>query len=110
MGQNVVGINEQAIDNLILDIYDYADRINVILNSLEDTFDKYADCFMDASSSNFKYKLDQLKSNFPIVNNNIKSYADDLIKVKNSFVNVSVDMAQLIKNKALEAEADIEIL
>lgn len=110
MEQNVVGVNEQVIDKLILDIYDYADRANIILNSIEDIIDNVPSYYVDSCSNNFRYNYEQLRQNFPIVVNNIKSYASDLVKVKNSFINNNDAASQLVRKKTTEVEEEIELL
>lgn len=104
-------MNEQMIDKMILDIYDYADRINSIFNSIEDIIVGSSNYFVDDVANDFRYKFEQLKLNFPIVNYNIKSYADDLVKVKRSFSTATSDLTNIVKKKTNEVSIDdIEIL
>lgn len=111
MRQDVVGINEQAINKLIMDIYDCADRINIILNSIDDIVAGTSSYFVNESANNFRRKFEQLKLNFPTVNYNIKSYAEDLTKLKNSYSNIIDDAKHIVKkNIDLIPFDDIEIL
>lgn len=111
MKQDVVGINEQILDKLILDIYDYADRINRTLNSIEDVVAGSSSYFNDDVANSFRYKFEQLKLNFPMVNHNILSYANDLVKVKRNFSDTTSDMIYTIKKKTNEISMDdIELL
>lgn len=111
MRQDVIGINEQAIEKLILDVYDYADRINNILNAMDDVVQGTTSYFNDDSSNNFRHKFEQLKINFPIVNHNIQTYGEDLVRLKNNYFNTVSDVTQIVKKQtANNPMEDIEIL
>lgn len=105
MRYNEVGINLDSVDKLILDIYNYADRVSKTLNQIADVVDdtkKFYDC--DAADE-YRKKFNSFRTNFKVVNKNLVSYANDLIKLKNRYQNMSDDMTQSIK----KAIANIEV-
>lgn len=105
MRYNEVGINLDSIDKLILDIYNYAERVNKTLNQISDVVDQTKTFYNCEDADNYRNKFNSFRTNFKIVNQNLISYAEDLIKLKNRYQNMSVEMTQTI-NKAI---ANIEV-
>lgn len=105
MRYNEVGINLDSIDKLILDIYNYAERANKTLNQIADVVDQTKTFYNCDEADNYRNKFNSFRTNFKVVNKNLVSYAEDLIKIKNRYQNVSDEMTQTI-NKAI---ANIEV-
>ena len=75
----ILGINEPAMSDLILDIVDSADRIQDIFNRIHDkmvTFE--TSCKSDISGIVFQNKIAELEKSYPIIKQNILSYSEDL--------------------------------
>jgi len=102
---NEVGINLDSIDKLILDIYNYAERVNKTLNQISDVVDQTKNFYACESADNYRNKFNSFRTNFKVVNKNLISYAEDLIKLKNRYQNMSDEMTQTIK----KAIANIEV-
>lgn len=79
-----VGISNQGIDNLVLNIYDYADRLKKQLDEVESLVYDIPKYYNDQASEGCRKKFDSIKDSFPLIYENVISYADDLIKLKSS--------------------------
>ena len=97
MNANTVGINEQKIDKLVLDINNYAERINNVLNNMEDLVNSTNSFFLEEVGNEFRNNFKQLSSNFPTVKTNILSYSQDLIKVKLNYQKTVVNIVDDLK-------------
>ncbi len=103
------GIDEPKLDKLIIDIYDYADRIKRLLNEVDDLVLETSNFYYCNEADEFRKKFEVLKSSFPSVNRNIISYAEDLISAKLKFNNIDRDLSdktnlakQVISNSTVE--------
>jgi len=85
MRYNKIGINIDNIDKLILDIYDYAEKINKTLNQISSVVDQTKLFYKCDVAADYRNKFLNFKTNFNVINKNVKSYADDLIKLKNKY-------------------------
>ena len=81
-GSSLRGINEQTINQLNLDIYDYVEKINNTLSQIEHLVDESRSYFISDDGEDFRRRFESLSVNFPIVCQNILSYVDDLNKAK----------------------------
>ena len=105
MRYNEVGINLDSVDKLILDIYTYAEKVNKTLNHISDVVDQTKNFYACEAADNYRNKFNSFKTNFKVVNKNLISYAEDLIKLKNRYQNMSDDMTQTIKKAIANIEA-----
>lgn len=80
--QEVFGINEPKLDNLVLEIGEIAERIKAQFLELEDLVDGTVSFYECECGTNFRNSFAKLRQNFPIVNKNILCYSQDLVKVK----------------------------
>lgn len=97
MRYNEVGINIDSVDKLILDIYNYAERINKTLNQISNVVDQTKSFYACDAADNYRNKFNSFRTNFNVVNKNVISYAEDLIKLKNKYQNIDDNMTQTIK-------------
>ena len=79
MRYNEIGINIDSIDKLILDIYNYAERVNKTLNQITDVVDQTKNFYDCEAAQNYRNKFNSFKTNFNVINKNLNSYAEDLI-------------------------------
>lgn len=101
-------MNEEELDKLIVEIYDYAGKIKGILNGVEDIIlstESYFDCEIGNNVRN-KFKL--LSARFAGVSDNIISYAEDLVQVKTEYYKISNDLTTML-NKGTDAVQSKEI-
>lgn len=104
--KELVGINEDKIDKLVLDIYDYIERINGTLNSIENEINNTASCFDCDSGRELRSKFNNQKPMFSVINDNLMKDTDTLIKVKSSTVDFSRELANQIVNKSVTKVTD----
>lgn len=97
MRYNEVGINIDSVDKLILDIYNYAERINKTLNQISNVVDQTRNFYVCDAANNYRNRFNSFRTNFNVVNKNVISYAEDLIKLKNRYQNIDDNMTQSIK-------------
>lgn len=97
MRYNEVGINIDSVDKLILDIYNYAERINKTLNQISNVVDQTRNFYVCDAANNYRNRFNSFRTNFNVVNKNVISYAEDLIKLKNRYQNIDDNMTQTIK-------------
>lgn len=81
----IVGIDKEKLKKIILNIYEYRDKINTIFNDVEYLIDETKQYYDSDDGDYFRQKLSQLCSNRSVVLSNIKSYCEDLEKVIHNF-------------------------
>jgi len=81
------------------------ERVNKTLNQISDVVDQTKTFYNCEDADNYRNKFNSFRTNFKVVNQNLISYAEDLIKLKNRYQNMSDEMTQTI-NKAI---ANIEV-
>ena len=97
MEQDLIGINEGKIDQLILDSYDYIERLNTILNNISTEISNTSNCLDCEVVHELKKKYDEQKAYFSIFSNRLVSYTEKLLDVKNkSLMNSSEIASQVI--------------
>ena len=92
--EDLISINEEGLDKLALNIYDYSERINNIFNQIDDLMVQSKEYFDCQVNNDIYIKYQNIKDSIKNVKLNISSYSSDLIKVKNVFRN----NAQIISN------------
>lgn len=92
---NISGINEVKLDNLVLDIYDYTDKVNQILNNIDELILKSSNYFKCDSSDYIRNRYQQLAFNYTTLKQNMLNCANDLIKVKHHYQNIDSDVKQV---------------
>lgn len=97
---NSKGINEEKLDKLVIEIYDYADKIKLLLNEVDDLVAETNNFYICDNGNDFRNKFNTLKTNFTIVNGNIISYAEDLVNAKISFQKIDSDMSIKTREEA----------
>lgn len=104
MRYNEIGINIDSIDKLILDIYNYAERVNKTLNQIMDVVDQTKNFYDCEAAQNYRNKFNSFKTNFNVINKNLNSYAEDLIKLKNKYQNVDSNITDTIKKAIMNMQ------
>lgn len=105
MRYNEIGINVDSIDKLILDIYSYAEKINKTLNEISNIVDDTKTFYQCENGTNYRRKFDDFKTNFVIVDGNLKGYAEDLIKLKNRYNKIDENITNAIKNATINMQS-----
>lgn len=106
MRYNRVGINIDSIDKLILDIYNYSDKINKTLNQMSMIVDSTSTYYNSTIADEYRKNFNLISANFPTICKNINSYADDMIKLKNRFQAIDENLTTIIKQSMLNITND----
>lgn len=106
MRYNEVGINIDSVDKLILDIYNYAEKIGKTLDQISDTVSDTKEFYKCSAATEYRNKFNDFKANFKTVRQNVNSYAEDLIKLKNRYQNINDDLTQTIKKATANIESN----
>lgn len=99
------GINEERLDSLVLDIYDYAEKVNQILNSIDEIIVKSSGYFKCESADKIRIHYQELEGSGITLKQNILNCANDLVKAKYRYQELNDD----IKIIALQGINKIDI-
>lgn len=100
----VNGINEEKIDKLVIDLYSYSDRVKEILSEVELTMSKIKEIYVSEYAKELESLMPLYKQKFNIINQNILSYSDDFIHVKELYKKREQNMADIMKKAINEKE------
>ena len=99
MKVNTSGINEHQIDKLTIDIMEYADRINKVLNQIQELVNSSGLYLNSESGNTFRENFKLIEKNYQTMNQNILSYASDFVKVKAIYRNQILNIADTLTKK-----------
>lgn len=85
MKENVIGINDELLKKLILEIYEYRDKVSKLLEDAEILVDSTNSFYNSNDGVNFRNKFKTFSANFPTFLENIRSYGEDLEYVLSTF-------------------------
>ncbi|MGE5456624.1 MAG: hypothetical protein ACM3O4_05960 [Ignavibacteriales bacterium] len=103
-GTNLRGINEEGIKKLILNIYDYSEQINTILNSIDDLVNDTKKHFTIDENDSFYTRFSAIKDNFMNVRDNILSYAEEILKAGQNYQEINIDLFNMMNKAATAVE------
>lgn len=81
MKEIIIGINEDELSNLSLEVLDYADRISEIFDKIDVCMDKLSNHYQGSSCSSLVNIYNELTPYYSIIKDNIISYSDDFIEL-----------------------------
>lgn len=100
MREDLIGINSDRVDQLVLDLYDYIEKINGILTSITNEVNK-ASTILDCEVSNdLKNKYKEQQDEFIKYSNRLVSYTEKLISVKGGVSDLSIDLSNKVSKDA----------
>ena len=97
--EKVIGINEEKMKKLILDIYDYRDKISKILNEIETDFIRCGEYYKSDDGERVKKNLNKICYNFDNCLSIIKNYAVDLEKVLDKYKKDNYKIINVFENR-----------
>ena len=97
MQSNIIGINDESLKKLILDIYDCRDKISKILEDAEIIAESTNLFYKTADGEEFRNQFKKLSANFPVFINNIKSYGEDLEQVLFKYKEISKNAVDIFE-------------
>ncbi len=83
--ENWNGINTEGVEKIMVDILDYTERANKILNNISVIVADTSTCFDCESGANFRNQFELIKSGFTTFNKNFLSYNTDLMRVVQNY-------------------------
>lgn len=98
--EDLISINESRLDRLVLDIGDHLEKINNILNQINDLILDSKNYFASPVNNKMISVYESMKLNINNFKFNVSTYSSDLIKVKVSFKQKASDIAQQVRDKA----------
>lgn len=82
---NTIGINENLMDNMILDLKDRIDLCSGLLNEIEDSANHSLENYNSYDKNLLKQKWQNIKSNYPTLLSNLETTTNDLVRAKNGY-------------------------
>ena len=106
--EDLISINEEGIDRLVLDLSDHFERINSILNEINDLIYDSKNYFKCSANDVLLKQYSEMKVNIDNFKANVASYSTDLIKVKNKFRQNSSDLSATIRQQTTKIQSDLK--
>lgn len=95
----ILAINEDNLKTMILDIYEYRDRVSKILEEAQILVKAIKSFYNSEDGIEFINKFNDFSLNFPTFLNNIESYAEDLELVLDSYKTATTQTIDLFSFK-----------
>lgn len=80
------GINENKVNQLMLDIYEYEEKINLLLEKISNLMESTTNIYSGFTSDDLRKKYNDFSVNYTNIKNNIHDYSEDLFKIKNNYL------------------------
>jgi uncharacterized protein YukE len=84
--KNVSGISVTGIDRLILDLYDYSEKCNMLCNEIREMISSTKNYYNTEDGNEFRKKYENYNLGTEKLNKNILSIVSDLNKVKSNYL------------------------
>lgn len=99
-----LAINENDLGILSFEVEDYADRISSIFEKYDSTISKLPSCYKGDAEIKIMSLYNQLKNNFSIIKDNIKSYSADYRDLISILNDADRKFAGIVDNLAEDKE------
>lgn len=103
--EDLILINEYGLNQLVLKIYDYSERINNIFNQIDDLMFQSKDYFDCQICDDICVKYQNIIDSIKNVKLNISSYSDELMMVKKNFNNNAEMVSSDIKKSSVDIQS-----
>lgn len=104
-GDIIAGIRENELGALSLEIMGYADRISVIFNRIDAVVATIPAGYRGESCDQLMQSFEKLKVQFPVVKENVKTYADDLVSLLDKMKQIDFDLTKLFQSATDDVNA-----
>lgn len=82
MTDNIIGaIREEELGSLSMEVLDYAERIALLFESIDEKFNSVADYYDSESYVKLMESYNEFRKSYAVVKSNIESYSDDFIRL-----------------------------
>lgn len=89
-------IRETDLDNLIISIMDTADNLSTVFDEISEKVSDLEEYFKCDAIQSILNEYNEIKSNYNIIHDNIITYSDDLIDVKNNMKSGMKEIAHIV--------------
>ena len=96
---NIVGINEDGINKLIIDIYNTLESIHKTFQGIDELIKRSNECFRLESGDKYRDKYNSLVVSIENMYKNIINYINILNNVKIKYININDNISNSIKDK-----------
>lgn len=100
---DVIGINEERMNSMILDIGDCNDAIMSLFLQMEDVVDRTTQSYQCEAGNAFRNVFSETQTSFNTLQRNLEMYSSDLVRAKDN--NAQIDSKAL--KLAIEAASNI---
>ena len=104
---DIVGVDEEAINSLVTNIANAEEALNTIFNSMDDEIEQLSNGFKCPASNVFKTKYASLQKNFATIRDNLRSYMNDLILLKENMEEITQKKATKVVENGIESVKSI---
>ena len=94
---DVIGIDKERLKTIIINIYEYRDKINTILNDAQYLIEETKQYYKSEDGDYLRKKFSQFYDNKLIILENIKSYCNDLEQVISDFESSQINVVDIFK-------------
>lgn len=81
---DTIGINEDMLNSLIIELGQYEDQLSDIFNNMEESAINAGTNFKCEGGKLLSQKFESIRNCFPQIKNNLETYQADLIRAKDS--------------------------
>lgn len=96
---NIVGINEDGINKLIIDIYNTLESIHKTFQGIDDIIKRSDECFRLESGDKYREKYNSLVVFIEKIYKDIINYINILNNVKIKYINMNDNISNSFKDK-----------
>lgn len=96
---DLIAVNDKKIKTLILEIYEYRDKISKILEDAEILADSTKTFYNSEDGNKFRERFSKFSTNFSTFLTNIKSYGEDLENVLHRYKEVTLKNVDIFEDK-----------
>lgn len=111
--QRITSMEEQKMERLSLEVYDYLEHIKQIMNEMEEVVSKTKECFDCESGNYYRQVFQESHSKNKTIIENIGSIAEDIILAKNVYYHfdkkIHNDIKTEIENLDIPVEYDLHV-
>lgn len=105
---NYSGINEEGLDKIVIDFYNYIESIKKIFDNINEISDNLESNFQSECGDELKKKIDGIRVSFLYAQDKLKRYADELSNVKLKYQDFSSDLSSSITKSSENLENDFK--
>lgn len=96
---NISGINEESLDKLVLNFYNYIETIDKNFDNISDVIEKLESSYNSDCINELLKKMSNSQNLFKQVNNKLFNYVNELSDIKLKYQDISDNITTIIRKK-----------